>query len=131
MLSTKRDGKAAERFFRKVLSATHTQNPRAIAVDKNAAYPKAIETLKGDKTLEETTQLRQKKYLNNIIEQDHRPIKRLVNAGMAFISFNTARRTLRGYEAMNMIRKGQVKGITQADGVGQAKFVAELFGAIA
>jgi len=56
-----------------------------------------------------------------------RSIKRLVNAGKKFKSFNTARRTLRGYEAMNMIRKGQVKGITQGDSVGQAKFVAELF----
>ena len=80
MLSTKRDGKAAERFFRQVLKALHTQSPRVITVDKNAAYSKAIETLKGDETLEETTELRQKKYLNNIIEQDHRPIKRLVNA---------------------------------------------------
>ena len=104
MLSAKRDGKAAERFFRQVLKSTHTQAPRVISVDKNAAYPKAIETLKRDETLEETTELRQKKYLNNIIEQDHRPIKRLVNASMGFKSFNTARRTLRGYEAMNMIR---------------------------
>lgn len=63
MLSAKRDGKAAERFFRKVLKATYTQVPRVITVDKNAAYPKAIETLKGDKTLSETTELRQKKYL--------------------------------------------------------------------
>lgn len=52
-----------------------------ITVDKNAAYPKAIETLKGDETLSKATELRQKKYLNNIIEQDHRAIKRLTNAG--------------------------------------------------
>ncbi len=77
-----RDGKAAERFFRKVLKATHTQSPRALAVDKNAATPKAIETLKGDETLPDRMELRQKKFLNNIIEQDHRAIKRLTNAGM-------------------------------------------------
>ena len=82
MLSAKRDGKAAERFFRQVLKATHTQSPRVITVDKNAAYPKAIVTLKGDETLSETTELRQKKYLNNIIEQDHRAIKRLTKVGM-------------------------------------------------
>lgn len=82
LLSAKRDGKAAERFFHKVLNATHTQTPRVITVDKNAAYLKAIETLKGDETLPETTELRQKKYLNNIVEQDHRAIKRLTNAGM-------------------------------------------------
>ena len=57
-------------------------------------------------TLPETTELRRAKYLNNIVEQDHRFIKRLVNPGMGFGSFNTARITLRGYEAMNMIRKG-------------------------
>lgn len=131
MLSAKRDAKAAERFFRKVLKARHTQSPRVITVDKNAAYPKAIETLKGDETLEAATELRQKKYLNNIIEQDHRPIKRLVNAGLGFKSFNTARRTLKGFEAMNMMRKGQVNGIVQGDSVGQAKFIAEIFGVTA
>lgn len=77
-------------FSALVLKAGHTQSPRVITVDKNAAYPKAMETLKGDETLSETTELRQKKYLN-IIEQDHRPMKRLVNAGMGFKSFNTAR----------------------------------------
>lgn len=50
MLSAKRNGEAAERFFRKVLKATHTQVPHAITVDKNAAYPNAVETLKGDET---------------------------------------------------------------------------------
>ena len=66
----KRDGKAAERFFRKVLKATHTQSPRVITVDKNAAYPKAIVTLKGDETLPEPMELRQNTFLNNIIEQE-------------------------------------------------------------
>ncbi|MBV8887531.1 MAG: IS6 family transposase [Chroococcidiopsidaceae cyanobacterium CP_BM_RX_35] len=51
MLSAKRDGKAAARFFRKVLKAQHIQAPRVITVDKNAAYPVAIETLKADETL--------------------------------------------------------------------------------
>ena len=50
LLSAKRDSKAAERFFRKVLKAMHTQLSRVITVDKNAAYPKAIGTLKGDET---------------------------------------------------------------------------------
>ena len=73
-----------------MLNATHTQTPRVIKVDKNAAYPKAIDTLRADKTLPETTQLRQKKYLNNIVKQDHRAIKRLTKAGKDFLSFNTA-----------------------------------------
>jgi transposase-like protein len=127
MLSTRRDGKAAARFFRKVLKAQHTQNPRVITVDKNAAYPVAIETLKGDETLAAETELRQSKYMNNVIEQDHRNIKRLTKPMMGFGSFNTARQTLRGIEAMSMIRKGQVKGISRGDSVSQAKLIEELF----
>ncbi len=100
-------------------------------MDKNAAYPPAIDELKSDKTLTETTELRPVKYLNNIVEQDHRFIKRLVNPGMWFGSFNTARRTLRGYEAMNMIRKGQVQGIEKGDIKGQVEFVSQIFGVAA
>jgi transposase-like protein len=59
-------------------------------VDKNAALPPAIDKLKADLTLTETTELRRVKYLNNMVEQDHRFIKRLINPGMGFGSFNTA-----------------------------------------
>lgn len=76
-LSAKRDRKAAARFFRQVLKATHTQTPRVITVDKHAADPVAIETLKGGETLAVETELRQNKYLNNLIEQDHRNVKRI------------------------------------------------------
>ncbi|MBD1843521.1 IS6 family transposase [Cyanobacteria bacterium FACHB-63] len=82
MLSAKRDGKAAARFFCKVLKATHTQTPRVITVDKNAAYPVAIEALKADETLAAETELRQSKYMKNVFEQDHRNIKRLTKARM-------------------------------------------------
>ena len=105
--------------------------PRVITVGKNAAYPVAIEALKGDETFATQTELRQRKYLNNLIEQDHRTIKRIVKPMMGFKSFNTARRTLRGIEAMNMIRKGQVNGIAQGDSVSPAKFILAIFGVIA
>ena len=111
LLTAKRDALAAKRFFRKTLKALHTQTPRVITVDKNPAYPKAIKELKAAKKLPEIVKLRQSKYLNNIVEQDHRSIKRLVKPGMGFGSFNTARRTIRGYEIMNMMRKGQVLGV--------------------
>lgn len=62
------------------------------------------------------------------MEQDHRFIKRLVNPGMGFGSFNTARRTLRGYEAMNMIRKGQIPGVAKGDIRAQVEFVSQIFG---
>ena len=131
MLSAKRDARTAERFLRKALKLSHNQGPRVINVDKNAAYPPAIDELKADQTLPENTELRPVKYLNNIVEQDHRAIKRLVNPGMGFGSFNTARRTLRGYEAMNMIRKGQIQGIEKGDIKGQVEFVSQLFGVAA
>jgi len=107
LLIAKRNAQAAKRFFRKVLKAAHNQEPRVITVDKNAVYPKAIDELKAKEVLPEKVELRQKKYLNNIVEQDHRGIKRLVNPRMGFGSFNTTRRTIRGYEIMNMMRKGQ------------------------
>ena len=127
MLSAKRDGKAAARFFRKVLKGQHTQTPRVITVDKNAAYPAAMDALKGEETIGKETKLRQSKYLNNVIEQDHRNIKRIVKPTMGFKSFNSARKTLSGIEAMNMIRKGQVKGVKQGDSMSQVEFIEALF----
>src|SRR5437764_3946847 len=76
-------------------------------------------------------ELRQVKYLNNLIEQDHRFIKRLVKPGMGFFSTATAWRTLQGYEIMNMRRKGQVQGVEKGDVRGQVALVAKLFGVIA
>jgi transposase-like protein len=101
MLSAKQDGKAAARFLRKVLKSQHTQASLMITVDKNAAYPVAIDALKADETMEKETELRQGGYLNNGIEQEHRSIKRIVKPMMGFKTFNSARRTLRGIEAMN------------------------------
>lgn len=131
LLTAKRDVQAAKRFFRKALKASHNQEPRVITVDKNAAYPKAIAELKDKEELPELVELRQKKYLNNIVEQDHRGIKRLVKPGMGFGSFNTARRTIRGYEVMNMIRKGQIQGVVKGAVTDRVKFIAEIFGVAA
>jgi transposase, IS6 family len=105
--------------------------PRVINVDKNAAYPKAIADLKAAGILPESVELRQVKYLNNLIEQDHRFIKRLVKPGMGFFSLETAGRTLQGYEVMHMIRKGQVSGVGKGDIPGQVTFIAGLFGVAA
>ena len=94
MLSAKRDRKAAKRFFKKALSYNHNQIPRVITIDKNAAYPSAIDELTNDKILPENVGIRQIKYLNNIIEQDHRSIKRIVNPMLGFQSFRSANKTL-------------------------------------
>ena len=131
MLSAKRDGKAAARFFRKVLKASHVTPPRVINVDKNVAYPVAMERLKSEQTLTSQTELRQVKYLNNLIEQDHRNIKRITKPMMGFKSFHSARRTLSGIEAMNMMRKGQVQGVERGDVRSQVEFVAQIFGLVA
>lgn len=80
--------------------------------------------------LSASVELRQVKYLNNLIEQDHRFIKWLVKPGMSFFSFETARRTLQGYEVMHMMRKGQVQGVNKGDSSDQAEFIAELFGVV-
>ena len=77
--------------------------------------------------LSRRTCLRQCKYLNNIVEQDHRRIKRLVRPGLGFGSFHTARRTLAGFEIMAMMRKGQLRKIDGHDIRGQAVVIADLF----
>ncbi len=79
-LSPTRDAQAAKHFLLKTLAASHTSEPRVINVDKNAAYPKAFKELKAAGIIPECCELRQIKYLNNLIEQDHRFIKRLTRA---------------------------------------------------
>ena len=156
LLSPTRDTEAAKRFFLKALAstagsapqahlveklvaestaaanpATTKSTPRVINVDKNAAYPKAMADLKATGVLAEAVELRQVKYLNNLIEQDHRFIKRLVKPGMGFFSFESAWRTLHGYEVMHMVRKGQMCGVEKGDILGQVAFIARLFGVAA
>ena len=128
MLSAKRDARAAKRFFRKMLKAASHSSPRVINVDKNPTYPPAVEQLKEEGTLPNLTQLRQSKYLNNIVEQDHRFIKRRINPTLGFFSFKTAWRTIRGYETINIIRKGQIAGIGRGEIQMQVRFVSNLFG---
>ena len=72
--------------------------------------------------------LRQCKYLNNVIEQDHRTVKKRVWLAKGYGSFQSAWRTLQGIETMNMIRKGRVRWLDKADAVGQALFIGALFG---
>src|SRR3712207_4095042 len=127
LLSAKRDAEAARRFFREAPGQPHTANPRTITVDKNPAYPCAVAEMKQDGELWRFARLRQCKFLNNIVEQDHRRVKRLVRPGLGFGGCWTARRTLAGYEAMAMIMKGQVRGIGKRDMRSQASFIAELF----
>jgi transposase, IS6 family len=124
--SGSRPGALPKRFFRKALAQPHTVNPRTITVDKNAASPNAAAEMKRNGELWRRSRLRQVKYLNNIVEQDHRRVKRLIGPGLGFGNFWTARRTLAGYEARAMIRKGQVRNLGGSDIRGQARFITGL-----
>lgn len=106
-LSNKRDAAAAERFFKRALQNA-PECPAKITTDKNAAYPVAIESLKHKGLLPEATVHRTNKYLNNIIEQDHRRIKRVLRGKGPFHSFRSAWRVLQGIEAFALFRKHQV-----------------------
>ena len=129
MLSSKRDRKAAKRFFKKALSSNHNQIPRVITVDKNPAYPPAIDELKNEKNLFKNVEIRQTRYLNNIIEQDHRSIKRIIVPMLGFQFFHSANKTLKGIEAMNMVKKGQVNNLNYSV-LNEVKYINQLFGII-
>jgi transposase, IS6 family len=81
LLTDYRDAAAAKRFFRRALLNEGNQMPRVINVDKNPAYPRAVEDLKREGAISGRCRLRQCKYLNNVVEQDHRNVKRRNVAG--------------------------------------------------
>ena len=131
MLSATRDAGAAEQFFRQALRANHTVPLRVITVDKNAAYPAAFEVLQQERMLPEACLLRPCTCLNNVVEQDHRFVKSRVNPGLGFGAFHSAQRTIQGYEAMHMLRKGQLAGIVRRDVIAQNRVINQLFGLVA
>jgi transposase, IS6 family len=130
LLSAKRDAAAAERFLTKALGGENHPTPRVINTDKYAAYPPAIVQLKAEEALEENCQHRSVQYLNNVLEQDHRAIKRRIRASQHFRSFWGAWRTIAGYEAIHMIRKGQAYGSAAGAKIGLLhRFILGLFAA--
>ena len=105
LLTAKRDRKAALRFLRQAIGQNGV--PEKITIDKSGANTAAIESYNTDH--EAGIEIRQVKYLNNIVEQDHRAVKRLARPMLGFKSFRSARVTLTGIELMHMIRKGQLR----------------------
>jgi transposase, IS6 family len=101
--------------------------PYIIHLEKNAASAQAVTGLKASRSLPEYTELGQVKYLDNLIEQDHRFIKRLAKPGMGFFSSEIAWRTLQGYEIMRIMRKGQLQEVSKGDVRGQVALVTKLF----
>ena len=109
------------------MGSKHNQIPRVITVDKNPAYPPAVNELKNDRILPQNVNLRQIKYLNNMVEQDHRSIKRIVRPMLGFQSISTAIKTIKGIEIMHMIKKGQVDTLNRCV-LNEVNFINQLFG---
>jgi transposase-like protein len=105
LLREKRDQKAAEAFFQKTIDRHGL--PKTVNIDKSGFNLAALEAVNKELPKEEKFKIRQVKYLNNQIEQDHRAIKRLTRPMMGFKSFASAAATLAGIELHHMIKKGQ------------------------
>ena len=105
LLTAKRYTKAALRFLKKAIGANGV--PEKINIDKSGANTAGIKALNDE--VGTTIEIRQCKYLNNIVEQDHRAVKRMVRPMMGFKAFYSAQTTLAGIELMHMIRKGQMR----------------------
>ena len=116
----------SQAILSKTLLDPANPQPRVINVDKNRAYPAAVEELEG--TLRRRCRLRQCKYLSNVVEQDHRVSKKRVWLAKGYQSFSTAWRTLQGVEAVHMIRKGRARRVRKGDPLAQLQFIDELFG---
>ena len=118
LFTAKRDAAAALRFFRKAIRQ-HGE-PDVVTIDKSGANTAALTTLNADKTEEESITIRQSNYLNNLIEQDHRNIKRRIRPMLGFKSFRRAQTLLAGIELLHMIRKGQYQH-PQSEGLSPAE----------
>jgi transposase-like protein len=130
MLSVKRDKKAAKKFFKKMLSNPHVTAPTVMNVDKNAAFPPAHQDLIEEGELPSTSKLRRVKYLNNIVENDHKSVKCKSRYRQWYQSFDTAFATISGMETMRMIQKGQVKYLVVGDVRAQNTLINQLFGLV-
>ena len=128
LLSPNRDRVAAKHFLQLALWRTGHLRPRVINADGRPAYPSVIAELKQRGELPQSCQCRRSRYMNNLIEQDHRFIKKRIVASQWFRSVEGAVNTIQGYEAMHMISKGQVRWLPKGDIIGQVRFVNRVFG---
>jgi transposase-like protein len=124
--SPNRDRVAAKGFLRLALSGQ--LRPRVIKVNGHPAYLVVIAELKQSGELSRRCRYRPSPYMNNIIEQDHRFVKKRVVACQWFRSIDGALNTIAGYEAMNIIRKGQIRWLAKGDIAGQVRFIERTFG---
>ena len=108
LLRAKRDAVAAKAFFKKAIK--HNGRPEKVTVDKSGSNKAALDYCNQDLSENEKIQIRQIKYLNNIIEQDHRFIKKRTKPALGFKCFHSARETISGIESVRMIQKRQITG---------------------
>jgi transposase, IS6 family len=127
-LSAFRSADAAKALFAKALADPSHPQPRVINTDKAKCYPPAIYGSKGEGVLRKRCRHRPVQYLNNILEQDHRAIKKRIRAKQHFRQFGCARRTIQGYEVIHKIRKGQVRWVKKGDVLAQNQFIDRAFG---
>ena len=123
LLCAHRDYAAARRFFERAIDRHGI--PEKITIDKSGANTAAIEGLRADSGAE--IELRQSKYLNNLIEQDHRAVKRIVRPMLGFKNFRCARAVIAGIETMHMIKKGQLAAIKDRASSAADKFYSLAF----
>ena len=127
MLSPRRDLIAAKHFLQIALRRTGQIRPRVLNVDGHPSCPPVIAELKQSGELSRRCRYRPCPY-NNVLEQDHRFVKKRIAASLWFRSADGALRTIAGCEAMIMIRKGQVRWLAKGDIIGQVRFVERLLG---
>ena len=104
-LSKNRDKKAAKAFFKKSIRTPGL--PKKITIDKSGANHSALKAINSQLNKEAQFLIRQITYLNNVVEQDHRFIKKVVNPMLGFKAFHSVDTTLQGIELHHMLRKGQ------------------------
>lgn len=107
LLTAKQDAAAALRFFRKAIR--NNGMPEVVTIDKSGANTAALTTLNAGREKEERIAIRQSKYLNNLVEQDHRNIKRRIKLMAGFKSFRRTQTILAGIELIHILRKGQLQ----------------------
>ena len=106
LLTKRRMKGSAQKFLNKAIG--NNSKPRVINIDKSGANKSGIRSINRELLTVKKIKIRQCKYLNNIVEQDHRNIKRRISIDTGFKEFESAQRTLAGIEVVNIIRKGQI-----------------------
>lgn len=126
-LTARRDAKAAKAFLRQAKDNARLYQPMTIVTDKAPTYARLIGDLNKRNFLDDPILHVDRKWRNNIIESDHASLKRLTDPGKGFQSLRTAKATLKGIEAIRMIKRGHVHG--RPEGItGEVSFVNRLFG---